>query len=254
MIAYFSFIFRLLLLSLLLIQPSKAEQYHFVSISGLYVQEIGQIVLPKIYQKLGIEISITPMPGNRAMLETVSGRMDGETMRIESYGIDHPEALRIPTPYYQIDTTAFYKKDSGIVISSVADLAKYSLLRVRGVKHTMNITEGFEKVYDYDDTKSMLNALDKHRDHVALTHTGDGLFAIEKYNINHVEYSDKPLSLLSVYHYVHKKNAHLVEKVDRVIREMNESGELDQLIKEAEKKLFELNGLPFKRAAASHKR
>lgn len=120
------------------------------------------------------------------------------------YGIDHPEALRIPTPYYQIETTAFYKKDSDIVINSVADLAKYSLLRVRGVKHTINITDGFEQVYDY--------------------------------------------------HYVHKKNAHLVEKVDRVIREMNDSGEMEQLIKNAEKKLFELNGLPFKRAAASPKR
>jgi polar amino acid transport system substrate-binding protein len=254
MMVFFLFIFRSLLLSLLLIQPSQAEQYHFVSISGLYVQEIGQIVLPKVYQKLGIEISITPMPGNRAMLETVSGRMDGETMRIESYGIDHPETLRIPTPYYQIDTTAFYKKDSGIVINSVADLAKYSLLRVRGVKHTINITEGFKQVYDYDDTESMLKALGNHRDHVALAHTGDGLFAMEKYKINHVEYSDKPLSLLSVYHYVHKKNAHLVEKVDRVIREMNESGELERLVKNAEKTLFKLNGLPFRRAAASHKR
>lgn len=105
----------------------------------------------------------------------------------------------------------FYKKDSGIVINSAEDLAKYSVLKVRGVKHTNNITAGLVNTYDYDDTKSMLNALDKHRGNVALTHTGDGLFVI-----------DKPLSILALYHYVHKKNAHLVEK-----------------------KVFALHGLPF---------
>ena len=235
----------LLIISVLLTQPSWAEEYHFVSISGLYEQQVGAIILPKIYKKLGIDISITPMPGKRAVLETINGRMDGEIMRIESYGIEYEEVLRIPTPYYYLETMAFFKRGSGIVITSAEDLAKYSVLRVRGVKHTNNITAGLVKVYDYDDTKSMLNALNKYRDNVALTHTEDGLFAIEKYKIEHIDHLKKPLSTLPLYHYVHKKNAHLVDKVDRIIREMQDSGELGKLIESAEKKVFQLHGLPY---------
>lgn len=234
----------ILIVSVLLTQPSRAEEYHFVSISGLYEQQVGQIIVSQIYKNLGIDISITHMPGNRAILETVSGRMDGEIMRIESYGRDHPQVLRVPTPYYNLATMVFYKKGSGIVVNSAEDLAKYSVLKVRGVKHTNNITAGLTNVYDYDDTESMLKALDKNRDNVALTHTGDGLFVIEKYQIANIEHRVKPLSVWPLYHYVHKKNAHLVEKVDRIIREMKASGELDKLTKRAEKKVFELHGLP----------
>ncbi|CCK77493.1 Conserved hypothetical protein [Oleispira antarctica RB-8] len=247
MIARFLFTVSLLMISLLLTQPCRAEEYKFVSIDGLYEQQVGQIILPQIYKKLGIDISITPMPGNRAVLETVSGRMDGEIMRIGSYGIDHPEVLRIPTSYYHLETMAFYKKGSSVDITSAKDLSQYSVLKVRGVKHTSNITKGLENVYDYDDTVSMLNALDKHRVNIALTHAGDGLFAIVKHQIKDIDYNiSKPLSILPLYHYVHKKNVHLVEQVDRIIREMKASGELDKIIDRAEKEVFELHGLPLK--------
>jgi polar amino acid transport system substrate-binding protein len=245
MIAHLSFVASLLMASVLLTQSSRAEEYHFASISELYEQQVGAIIVSQIYKKLGIKISITPMPGERAMLETVSGRMDGEIMRIGSYGDEYLQVIRIPTPYYHLETMAFYKKDSGIVIGSAADLAKHSVLKVRGVKHTNNITAGLSNVYDYDDTESMLKALDKDRNNVALTHTEDGLFAIEKYHIEQVDHLGKPLLILPLYHYVHKKNAHLVEKVDRIIREMKDSGELRTLIRLAEKKVFQLHGLPF---------
>jgi polar amino acid transport system substrate-binding protein len=235
-----------LLANLIFTLPLKAEEYQFASIRGLYEQQVGQIVLPKIYQKLGISITIKPMPGQRAMLETASGRTDGEIMRIWSYGIEHPDSLRIPTPYYQLETMAFYKAGSSVDIKSAKDLANYSLLKVRGVKHTNNITVGLDRVYDYDDTENMLKALNKVRNNVALTHTSDGLFAIRKYHIKEIEHLDQPLSVLPLYHYVHKKNAHLIAAVDRVIKEMKHSGELKSLIEAAEKQVYEMHGLSIK--------
>ncbi len=232
-----------LILSCCSYQLSMAEEYNFVSISGLYEQQVGQIILTQIYKNLGISISIKPLPGKRAISETVSGRMDGEIMRIWSYGLEHPETVRIPTPYYHLETMVFYKKGSGINVESATDLTNYSILKVRGVKHTNNITQGLELVYNYDDTPSMLMALDKERSNIALTHTGDGLFAIKKYQIKGIERINEPLSILPLYHYLHKRNSHLIDRVDRQIREMKSSGELEKLIMTAEKQVFEMHGL-----------
>ena len=237
------FIRFFLILFVFLSLSSKASDYDLVSIAGLYEQQVGQIVLPEVYKKLGIDITITAMPGKRAMLEVVSGRKDGEIMRIWSYGIEYPETIRIPTPYYKLETMAFFQEGDDIQVKSAKDLANYSVLKVRGVKHTDNITAGLENVYDYDDTESMLRALSTHGKKVALTNTVDGIFSIKKFELGGIQRIESPLAIFPLYHYVHKKNAHLVERLDQAIRAMKDSGELDKLIALAEQKVFENNGM-----------
>ena len=239
-----SMIIRLLLISSVFFSlAAQAEKYNLVSIVGLYEQQVGQIVLPEVYKKLAIDITITAMPGNRAMLEAVSGRKDGEIMRIWSYGIEHPDMLRVPTPYYELETMAFFKEGDDIYVKSAEDLANYSVLKVRGVKHTNNITAGLEHVYDYDDTETMLRALSSHQNKVALTHTVDGIFSIKKFDLKGIQRISKPLAIFPLYHYVHKNNAHLVQRLDQVLVAMKESGELNKLIALAEKKVLENNGI-----------
>lgn len=228
------------------IQFVYAEEYHFVSISGLYEQEVGEIILAEIYDRAGIGFNVSRLPGRRAVIETTQGRVDGEIMRIWSYGEEHSEVIRIPTAYYFLETMAFYKQGSDVEVSSVEDLTKYPVLKIRGVKHTNIVTAGLTDVYDYDDTQSMLKALNKQRSNVVLTNRGDGLFAIEKYGIQGIDFSKYPLFSFPLYHYVHKKNVHLVDKIDRVIAEMKETGELDILIRRAERQVFESSGMSYR--------
>lgn len=214
---------------------SNAELYEFVSIENLYEQKIGAIVLTEVYRKLDVSMDIEPMPGKRAIAEAVSGRKDGEVMRIWSYGIEHPELIRVPTPYYQLETMGFYKNSSRVIIKSIDDLRAYDVFKVRGVKHTNNITDGLDRIYDYDNTKDMLNALRDDRSAIALTHTGDGIFTINKYNILGLRMIENPLAELKLYHYIHKSHKELVHKVDQILLKMKQSGELDIIIREAER-------------------
>lgn len=232
-----------LLLFVFLSLFSRAEEYDLVSIEGLYEQQVGQLILPVIYKKLGLDITITAMPGKRAMLEAVSGRKDGEIMRIWSYGIEHPETVRVPTPYYQLETVAFYKDGADVDVASTKDLANYSVLKVRGVKHTNNITDGLTSVYDYDDTESMLRALNTSRNSIALTHSADGLFSISKHKLEGIQLINPPLATFPLYHYVHRKNSHLIEGLDKAINAMKDSGELAAVIAAAEEKVFAQYGM-----------
>lgn len=222
------------LIALLFASLSQAQDYDLASIEGLFEQRVGEKILPVFYEKLGLEITITSMPGKRAQREAVTGRKDGEIMRIWSYGLENPTMIRVPTPYYQLETMAFVHKNSQIVLKSKADLANYNLLTVRGVQHTNNITRGLKYVFNYDDTLTMMLALAGKHTSIALTNTSDGFYAIKKLNIDYIMALPPALATLDLYHYLNEKNAALVPKLDAVIKAMKESGELDSLLRQAE--------------------
>ena len=213
--------------------------YRFVAIENLFEQKVGALVIPKVYAKLGLSVSIEPMPGKRAIAEATSGRLQGEIMRIWTYGEEHPEVIRVPTPYYQLETRVFYKEGADVVVHRREDLRNYEVLKVRGVKHTNNITQGMEKVYDYDNTSGILRALRSNNNTLAITHTADGVYTARKLGLEGIRMVEEPLARLKLYHYIHRDQQHLVEKVDKVLRDMKASGELAQVIAEAEKKVAE---------------
>lgn len=228
------FSFILALITVFFTPFGHAEEYHFASIESLFEQQVGEIVMPEIYSKLGINITITPMPGKRAQRAALYGNKDGEIMKIWNYGEENPTMIRIPTPYYQLETMAFVHKDNHIVLTSQADLSKYNLLKVRGVKHTNMITADLRDVFDYDNTETMMQALHNSPSSIALTNTADGLYTIKKLNIDYVKALPPTLATLSLYHYVNQKHAALVPRLDIVIKTMKQSGELDKLLRKAE--------------------
>ena len=232
------------LLCFLLFSPqlSSADEFQYASIEGLFEQKVGEIVLPQIYQKLGHSISIISMPGKRAQMEAIMGRKDGEIMRIFTYGIENPNMVRVPTSYYHLETMAFAHKDSQITLNSKADLGKYNVLKVLGVKHTNNITQGLTHVYDFNDTQDMFTALGQKRTSLALTNTTDGLYMIKKLGLTHIVPLRPALANLELYHYIHpaviEENPSLLQGLDTTIQAMKQSGELDDLLRQAEEQVL----------------
>lgn len=216
-----------------------SETYHFVSIEHLAEQKIGKLLITEIYKKLNIDVTIEALPGKRASKLSSSGVKDGEIMRIFSYGSENPMQIRVPTPYYQLKTMAFIKKGNAIVINSIEDLKKYRLVKVRGVKHTDNITKGLANVYDVNDTETMMAFINKGRADIALTSCVDGKLVLKRKGITGVIPIDKPLAVLPLFNYIHKDHKNIIAKVDAVIKEMTSSGEMDAIIRSAQKKIIE---------------
>jgi polar amino acid transport system substrate-binding protein len=227
---------RWVFISLLLCIPNCiAEQLRYASIAGLVEQEVGRLVIPQVYKKLDMEVIIVPMPAQQAQKNARSGKYDGEIMRIWTYGEESTDVVRVPTPYYQLETMAFYKPHQGIEISSKEDLVNYRLLKILGVKHTENITSGFNNVVDIESTDKMMQLLEYGRADVALTNTIDGIVALKKLKIENIVHLDKPLAVLNLYHYIHRSHKELVPLVDKMLRAMQSSGELKILVEQAEK-------------------
>ncbi|WP_286232682.1 substrate-binding periplasmic protein [Thalassotalea sediminis] len=236
---------RLLLIVLWLIstealsvdQVDKTRCYKFASIENLIEQELGRLILPVIYRNLGIDIIVTPLPAERAQYLANAGIKDGEIMRIWSYGEENPNVIRVPTPYYYLETMPFILRNSKVSINQVEDLINYRIAKVRGVKHTNNITKGLHKVSNTNSTKNMFMLLNNGVVDIAITNTIDGVLNAEKMGYKDIIPLDEPLAVKPLYHYIHKRHKGLVELVDNEIKRLQENGELKRLIEQAEKKL-----------------
>lgn len=220
---------------------TTSNEYHFSSIELLIEQEIGRLILPQIYQNIGINITINPLPAKRSQYLANSGINDGEIMRIWTYGNENPNTIRVPTPYYYLETMPFVHKNSNIVISHKQDLTKYRLTKVRGVKHTNNITQGMSNIYEMSNTEKMFKLLLSGRVDVALTNSIDGNLMLLKLGYDKIVPMNKPLITLPLYHYIHKDHKSLVPIIDAEIKRLKNSGALKQLIQKAEDKIIALN-------------
>ena len=74
----------------------------------------------------------------------------------------------------------------------------------------------------------MMKFIESGRADVALTNSLNGICAIQKLNMHDIELVGN-LETLNLYHYVTRKNAHLVAKIDKIIQDMVSSGEMEQL-------------------------
>jgi hypothetical protein len=221
--------------------PGKPIHYHFASIEFLIEQEVGRIVLEQIYNNIGINITISPLPAKRAQYLANTGIKDGEIMRIWTYGDENLNSIRVPTPYYYLETMPFVLKKSRIVIKQKQDLAEYRLAKIRGVKHTNNITQGFSNIYEMSSTEVMFKQLLSGNVDVVLTNTIDGNLVLKRLGLSDIKMMQSPLVRLPLYHYVNQKNQHLVPLIDQEIQRMKSNGGLVDLIALAEQSVMRLN-------------
>ncbi len=168
------------------------------------------------------------MPGRRALRESSEGRIDGEVHRIFSIGKDYPTLIRVPTPINYIEPTVFSKNER-FAVTGCPDLKDYRIGIVRGVRHAEACTQDMKYVQIVGHSNLLMQILDKGRVDIVITARINGLLQLKELKFDSLYPLSPPLSRRLVYHYLHKKHKALVPKIDKVFKEMQESGELERL-------------------------
>ncbi len=210
------------------------KTYQMVRIDGLAEQAVGAEMLKEIYNRAGLSVEITAMPGKRALQEASSGAKDGETLRIFALGENESRLKRVPTAISSLRTAVFSKSNSGISIASVDDLNAYKGVVVAGVLHTEAASKDMPDVSAVKDSEQMFKMLSAGRAEIALSGYLDGLSKLRQFGLDDIEVMEPPLRVLELYHYLHESNEDLVPVIDAVVSEMAASGELAALREQKE--------------------
>ena len=88
--------------------------------------------------------------------------------------------------------------------------------------------------------ESMIRMLDAGRFDLMVTDLFSGQISVKEINLqSHIHPLLPPLQRIYIYHYLHERHRDLVDKVGKVIEEMDASGELAQLRERLIKQVLE---------------
>lgn len=228
----------ILLSAILLAMNSLAntdKPLQFALIHDTPDQMIGAEVLKVAYKRLAMPIKIVAMPGKRALIQSSTGRVDGEVHRIFEIGLSYPDLIRVPTPINFIEPTVFAIKP--FTVTGCADLKDYHIGRVRGIRHVELCTRDMMKIKVVNHSYELIQVLNDREIDIAITARLNGVLQIKKLGFTKVHALNPALGREPLYHYVHKKHKDLVPLVNKILIEMKESGELESIRKRVVKKM-----------------
>ncbi|KPZ69100.1 MULTISPECIES: ABC transporter substrate-binding protein [unclassified Shewanella] len=224
----FLFQFLCMFIWLIPVAGAMAKPYSFVGIQGLAEQEVGARLFDGFCKKYQLNCEIEMLPASRAELNVCEAKSAGEIMRIWEYGIDNPDLIRVPTPYYHLKTALLVRSDNRLNIYSLKDIVDVNVGVIRGVKHTEQIDVNPDKLLKVASTEQLMQLLVKGRIDVAVTSRLDGASTLNKMNIDNVMILPVELQTYPLYVYLNSEYAHLAPILDSAINDSINAGLMEQ--------------------------
>lgn len=216
---------------------SEAKPLVISAIVNEQTHAMAKHVLREAYARMGIGIRFDDLPGRRALEWANSGRTDGDVARIEGTETKYPNLVPVGIPVIHFDGVAF-SKDSRIRINTWEDLRGRRIGVVRGIRYSAIGTEGMAP-YFANDMTHLFTILDKGRIEVAVAVRDAGKIEIAKnFNKSGIRVCGPPLYSAPLYHFLHKRNRSIAEKLASILGRMTASGEMETLWRQAFERLL----------------
>jgi polar amino acid transport system substrate-binding protein len=179
------------------------------------------------FRRIGVEVEVTTVPVERAMINVNAGIDDGDLFRVAGVERVYPNLLRVPEKLFDSEFIA-YTKRADIRIRDWADLQPYIVAYANGwvifdrnVKTAKEIT----KTPSLDDLYPLL---DKGRADVILMDRWQWRWVAREKGYGTGLY-EAPLAKVEIFMYLHKKHADLVPKVARALADMKADGSYQKI-------------------------
>lgn len=192
-------------------------------------QLVGGEILVVVYAKLDITVEFLDVEAKRALALSSAGDVDGEIQRVAAVAQQYPTLLQLEPPINYIEPAVF---TTGLefAVSGWSSLEQYEVGIVRGVGSSEAGTSGLPKVQRATSLEELVRMLDRERFDLLVTDLFSGKIEIKRQRLDaRIRPLMPPLERIYIYHYLHERHRALVPQVEAVLREMQESGELEAL-------------------------
>lgn len=193
------------------------------------IQNISELVLIEAYRKIGYDIKVDRIPNARCLIESNDGQYDGEVSRIKGINKKFSNLIRVPVSVNFLEGYAF-SKNKDLKITSWEDLRQYKVLCVKGVKVVEKYLDKLNIVYtNVTFFTQAVKLLQDGRYDVAVLPRYNGACAIREAKITDVGPVGSPLIKIKLYHYLHKKNADIVTRIQVALVDMEKNGRIAEI-------------------------
>jgi polar amino acid transport system substrate-binding protein len=189
------------------------------------MRELFEHILSEAYARLGYEIELQGYPAERALLMANDGLVDGEAGRVSVVEKNYPNLIRVPTPIY-VNRVAILTTATDIdPARGWAQFANHRTCIRNGYKFLESRVKG-GNCHLVSSYEKMLGLLKNRRVDVALAEYFDILPTLSRLGLGEVRMLSRPMASNPMYHYLNRRHADLVPRIDAVLRDMAAQGRL----------------------------
>ncbi|MDB1125796.1 substrate-binding periplasmic protein [Vibrio algarum] len=215
------------------------DKLEYARIAYSPIQNVAERLLKLVYERAGIEMEIVQLPAKRASFETGSGDKDGEILRILTYGTDKTGLYRIPYPLGFVKTRLYARVGDKTI--DVNQLREYKIAVVKGIRHTNEFVQSYPYIYYLKDVNILMKQLDRGKVDVAVVSEINARFELNKHPKTNIEPISDPVKVQAGYHYINERHTETIKKIESIMKEMTESGELLKLWNQYVEELIQSN-------------
>ncbi len=216
------------LLAILILLPILANAEPILHL-GHFIQKPKQpasyFIVKEAYQRLHINIDVIYLPASRSLSATNNGKIDGDIARIIGMEKKYPNLLMINVPITHVVLYAC-SKNKVFKIKDWKSLKPYRIAYVRGAKIIENNLHGFQTEAVTTIEQAFL-MLEHNRVDILVTDEREIVKELPKYP--NIKVLTSALYSFPVYHYLHKKHAALVPKLEVVLQQMNADKSIEKI-------------------------
>jgi len=192
-----------------------------------------------IFEALSYKLKIEVLPSIRLALQTKSGAIDGELIRMSGYGYTNQHLTRVDEPIFEF-VVAIYSNDKHLNVVSLEDLKGLNIGYRRGVKVVENELIEVLKASDlvqFTDVPRALSMLSMKRvdAYVGIESLTDEYLMREPEKIASNIFKVLKLKEDSAHLFLGEKFSFLAPKVSIALKKMKHSGRYDEIKKLAKK-------------------
>lgn len=221
-----------------------AQELHFVTASlpplAPSANKPGYMgrIAREAFRRIGIKISISSLPGERALLNANSGLDDGDLLRIPGLEKYYPNLVRIPEKVMDFEFVAFTLKPN-IQVRNLAGLAPYTVAYATGWKFYERNLRQAKNITKVRNLPMLFKLLKQGRSDIVLAERWQGLWAAEQVGLKlkKVRLLQPPFKVSDMYMYLNKRHADLVPKVAKALAAMKQDGTFQRIVAESLKPL-----------------
>jgi len=225
-------IFFVTLFCILAVIPlQSSDKLLFSSVQNSGFSKFAFDVMSKAYKNIGIEIAIKPMPGKRALVASNKGeKVDGELFRISGIEKTYTNLVPVKVALHKSQWMV-YTKNKEFQVKGWQSLKPYKIGIRRGIATTTKGTQGMQTVL-VNNNEQLFKMLDSNRVDIIVISKINGKKYFDASTYKDVKLLETPVSVIPVYHFLHKKNIHLLPKITKAMKELESKKIIEEMKKE----------------------
>ncbi|WP_420411483.1 hypothetical protein [Roseibium sp.] len=194
-------------------------QLRFTAVDGMRHNTQALELLQRAYSVLGISFSVVYLTPHRSIQEVENGAADGELLRIKQIGDHFTEIIRVNVPVISLPIYA-YASDEEMTSLTLGEMKDVRVGYVAGAKFAEEMTADLPNVTTVETPEVLFNMLQRQRLDIAIAAENPGDRLLKTAAHGPVYKGDNHLRLIDFYHYLNRRHAALVPRLERALAEI----------------------------------